>query len=53
MEMRKEVERTKSTEMGGRQKLESVAETLGIDSVDKTDEEVRADIAKIIEKKRE
>lgn len=53
MKMRKEVERTRSTEMGGRQKLESVAETLGIDCVDKTDEELRADIARIIEKKQE
>jgi sec-independent protein translocase protein TatA len=51
MEMRRELERAKSTDTEERQKLESIAGTLGIKYADKTDAELRQAIAKDIQKK--
>ena len=53
IEMRREVERAKSTDTAERQKLESIAGTLGINYTGKTDDEFRQAIAKNIEKKLE
>ena len=53
IEMRREVERAKSTDTAERQKLESIAGTLGINYTGKTDDELRQAIAKNIEKKLE
>jgi sec-independent protein translocase protein TatA len=53
IEMRKEVERVKATDVGEREKLESVATQLGIDYAGKTDDELRQAIAKSVEKKPE
>src|SRR5690242_7590221 len=50
IEMRKEVERVKNTDTAQRDKLESVAEKLGINPVGKTDEELRQAIDKDISK---
>lgn len=51
IEMRRELERAKSTDTEERQKLESVAGTLGIDYAGKTDDELRQDIAKDLKEK--
>ncbi|SRR6266542_744058 len=53
IDMRREVERAKSTDTEERQKLESIAGTLGISYAGKNDEELRQAIAKGIEKKPE
>lgn len=53
IEMRREVERAKSTDTAERQKLESVAGTLGINYTGKTDDELRQAIAKDIKNKPE
>lgn len=51
MEMRRELERAKSTDTEERQKLESIAGTLGINYAGKTDAELRRAISKDIDKK--
>lgn len=51
MEIHRELERAKSTETEERQKLESIADTLGINYVGKTDAELRRAISKDIDKK--
>lgn len=51
IEMRKEVERVKNTDNAERDKLESVAEKLGIDHTNKSDEELRQAIDKDMSKK--
>lgn len=53
IEMRKEVDRVKSADTAQREKLESVAEKLGINPVGKSDEELRQEIEKDISKKGE
>ena len=50
IEMRKEVERVKHTDTSTRDKLESIAEKLGIDSTNKSDEELRLAIDKSLSK---
>jgi sec-independent protein translocase protein TatA len=51
IEMRKEVERVKNTDTTKRDKLESIAEKLGIDHANKSDDELRLAIDKTISKK--
>jgi sec-independent protein translocase protein TatA len=51
IEMRKEVERVKNTDNSERDKLESVADKLGIDHTNKSDEELRQAIDKDMSKK--
>jgi sec-independent protein translocase protein TatA len=51
IEMRKEVERVKNTGNSERDKLESVADKLGIDHTNKSDEELRQAIDKDMSKK--
>jgi sec-independent protein translocase protein TatA len=51
IEMRKELERAKTGDNVERQKLESVAEKLGINPIGKTDEELRLAIERDISKK--
>lgn len=53
IEMRKEIDRVKSADTAQREKLESVAEKLGINPVGKSDEELRQEIDKDISKKGE
>jgi|RhiMetdeSRZDD1v2_1073273.scaffolds.fasta_scaffold394080_2 sec-independent protein translocase protein TatA len=53
IEMRKEIDKAKSGDTGQREKLESVAEKLGINPVGKSDEELRQEIDKDISKKGE
>ena len=53
IEMRKEIDRAKSGDADQREKLESVAEKLGINPVGKSDEELRQEIDKDISKKGE
>lgn len=53
IEMRKEIERAKSGDTAQREKLESVAEKLGINPIGKSDEELRQAIDKDISKKGE
>jgi sec-independent protein translocase protein TatA len=45
IEMRKEVERVKNTDTSERDKLELIADKLGIDHMNKTDEELRQAIS--------
>lgn len=52
-EMRKEIERVKNADNSQREKLESIAEKLGIDPLGKTDDELRQAIDKDIGKKGE
>lgn len=51
IEMRKEVEKVKNTDTAERDKLESVAEKLGIVHTNKSDEELRQAIDKDMSKK--
>jgi len=51
LEMRKEVERVKNSDPTNRDKLESIADKLGIDYSNKSDEELRLAIDKNIGKK--
>lgn len=53
IEMRKEIDKAKSGDTAQREKLESVAEKLGINPVGKSDEELRQEIDKDISKKGE
>jgi sec-independent protein translocase protein TatA len=53
IEMRKEIDRVKSADNAQREKLESVAEKLGIDPLGKSDDELRQAIDKDISKKGE
>jgi hypothetical protein len=48
--MHNEIERVKHTDTSTRSKLESVAEKLGIDSSNKSDEELRLEIDKNLSK---
>jgi sec-independent protein translocase protein TatA len=50
IEMHNEIERVKHTDTSTRSKLESVAEKLGIDSSNKSDEELRLEIDKNLSK---
>lgn len=53
IEMRKEIDKAKSADNAQREKLESVAEKLGIDPLGKSDDELRQAIDKDISKKGE
>ncbi len=53
IEMHREIENAKRVGTGEREKLESVANKLGIDYAGKTDEELREAISKNMEKKPE
>jgi sec-independent protein translocase protein TatA len=53
IEMRKEIDKAKSGDTAQREKLELVAEKLGINPVGKSDEELRQEIDKDISKKGE
>jgi sec-independent protein translocase protein TatA len=51
IEMRKEVERVKNTDTSERDKLESIADKLGINHINKTDDELRQAIGKDMSRK--